>query len=62
MRRAIELAAPARRAGMHNDLGVALVQLGRIADAVTEFREALRLQPDFEAARGNLDRALRIGK
>jgi protein O-mannosyl-transferase len=39
---------------VHNDFGVVLGRLGRHADAVIEFREALRLNPEFEAARANL--------
>ena len=39
---------------VHNDLGVVLARLGRGADAVIQFREALRLNPNFAAARANL--------
>ena len=42
----------------HNGLGVALMNVGRVAEAAEEFREALRLRPDYEFARANLDRAL----
>lgn len=42
----------------HNGLGVALIQTGRIPDAIEQFREALRLKPDYWMARANLDRAL----
>jgi len=41
----------------HNNLGVALAQLGRISDAAVEFAAALRLDPSFEDARRNLARA-----
>jgi tetratricopeptide (TPR) repeat protein len=39
---------------VHNDFGVVLGRLGRPTDAVIQFREALRLNPNFEAARANL--------
>ena len=39
---------------VHNDFGVVLGRLGRRAEAVIQFREALRLNPNFEAARANL--------
>ncbi len=42
----------------HNGLGVALMNQGRVAEAAEEFREALRLKPDYAFARANLERAL----
>ncbi|MDD5562538.1 MAG: tetratricopeptide repeat protein [Thermoanaerobaculaceae bacterium] len=42
----------------HNGLGVALIRQGRRTEAVEEFREALRLKPDYWMARANLERAL----
>jgi tetratricopeptide (TPR) repeat protein len=42
----------------HNGLGVALMGQGRTAEAAQEFREALRLKPDYDYARANLERAL----
>jgi len=45
----------------HNNLGVALLQLGRARDAVPHFREAIRLSPDLAQARDNLRRALAEG-
>ena len=41
----------------HNNLGVALAQLGRISDAAVEVAAALHLNPDFDDARRNLARA-----
>jgi protein O-mannosyl-transferase len=41
-----------------NGLGVALMSLGRVAEAAGHFREALRLKPDYDFARANLERAL----
>ena len=41
-----------------NGLGVALMKQGKVAEAAGHFREALRLKPDYEFARANLDRAL----
>lgn len=42
----------------HNGMGVALIQQGRVAEAVEHFREALLLRPDYGMARANLERAL----
>ena len=47
----------ARSPELHNDLGVALVRLGRVDAAVAQFKEALRLDPAFGAAAANLARA-----
>ncbi len=44
----------------HNGLGVALIRQGRRTEAVEEFREALRLRPDYWMARANLERALAV--
>ena len=41
-----------------NGLGVAYMRLGRPLEAVERFREALRLKPDYDFARANLERAL----
>ncbi len=51
-------AAPLERAGeIHNDAGVAYAQTGRMREAVSHFREAVRLRPDLPDARANLARA-----
>ncbi|MEO8054929.1 MAG: tetratricopeptide repeat protein, partial [Acidobacteriota bacterium] len=42
----------------HNGLGVAFMRQGRVAEATEQFREALRLRPDYDFARANLERAL----
>ena len=44
-------------AELQNNLGAALAQAGRPADALRHFEEALRLRPDFVRARENLERA-----
>jgi Tfp pilus assembly protein PilF len=38
----------------HNNLGDALTKLGQLAEAQTEFEEAIRIQPDYHKARINL--------
>jgi len=43
----------------HGLLGRALLQLGRVPEAVGEFETALRLKPDYPEARAQLDAALR---
>jgi len=43
-------------AGAHNGLGVAHARQGDVNRAVEEWREALRIRPDFEDARANLAR------
>jgi tetratricopeptide (TPR) repeat protein len=42
----------------HNGLGVAFMRQARVAEAAGQFREALRLRPDYDFARANLERAL----
>ena len=44
-------------AELHNDLGAALLHLGRTHEAITEFETALRLNPKLEPARRNLEAA-----
>jgi tetratricopeptide (TPR) repeat protein len=41
-----------------NNLGLALVQLGRVRDAVGHYEQALRIRPDFAEAHCNLGVAL----
>ena len=43
----------------HNNLGNAFNKKGQTDDAIREFQEALRLKPDYAAARNNLRDALR---
>jgi len=43
---------------VHNNLGVALIRLGRRDEAIREFREAIKLDPSDPGARDNLSRAL----
>jgi Flp pilus assembly protein TadD len=42
----------------HNNLGSALVKLGKYAEAASEFREAVRLNPMSANAQSNLGLAL----
>jgi protein O-mannosyl-transferase len=45
---------------VHNDLGVALMRLGMPDQAVSHFRRALYLQPDYVMAKENLSLALSV--
>ena len=56
-REAIRFPENAQSANVRNDFGVALAQRGRTAEAVEQFREALRLNPAHPNARANLARA-----
>jgi Flp pilus assembly protein TadD len=38
----------------HNNLGTALFTMGKMSEAKTEYEAALRINPDFDAARENL--------
>jgi len=42
----------------HNNLGIALGRKGRLEEAVNEFQEALKLNPDYAEAQHNLSSAL----
>jgi tetratricopeptide (TPR) repeat protein len=44
---------------MRDNLGLTLMALGRTQEAVEQFQEALRIDPSFEKARQNLERAQR---
>jgi hypothetical protein len=46
----------------HNDLGVVLARLGDYGPAYRHFSEALRLDPDFDVARKNMEKALKLLK
>jgi tetratricopeptide (TPR) repeat protein len=45
----------------HNNLGVTLVRLGRLQEAIVQLEQALRIQPDFAEAHNNLGSALAPG-
>ncbi len=42
----------------HNGLGVALIRAGRLAEGIDHMRECVRLRPDYEHGRANLEMAL----
>ncbi len=44
----------------HNGLGVALVRTGRLAEGIGHMRECVRLRPDYEHGRANLEMALAL--
>jgi tetratricopeptide (TPR) repeat protein len=41
----------------HNELGEIYLQQGQMAEAITEFTEALAINPNFSSAQNNLDAA-----
>ena len=44
------------------ELGSALLAVGRIDEAIAEFQLAVKLQPDFAAAKAKLDQSLEAKK
>jgi predicted O-linked N-acetylglucosamine transferase (SPINDLY family) len=46
----------------HNNLGIALLELGKLEEASVGFRRAIELKPDFAEAHANLGDALRISE
>ena len=49
-------------ANAHNNLGNVLLAQGKHEEAIREFREVVRLQPDSEVARKNLEAALKLAQ
>jgi len=45
-------------ANAHNYFGLALMEVGRAAEAIERYRHALRIRPDYAEAHGNLGAAL----
>jgi tetratricopeptide (TPR) repeat protein len=43
----------------HNNLGNALLESGKVTDAIIQYEEALRLNPNLAGARRDLQAALR---
>lgn len=60
--RGLQTVEAARAPDVHNDFGIVLAMLGRLNQATAHFAEAVRLRPDFAAARANLARAQRGGR
>ncbi|MFC1707366.1 tetratricopeptide repeat protein [Planctomycetota bacterium] len=56
LRKALELTPG--NAELHGHLGAALLQAGRISEAITHLREALRIRPELSAPRRDLEKAL----
>ena len=44
----------------HNGLGAVNMRLGRVGEAIEQFRRCVALRPDYEHGRANLERALAI--
>jgi tetratricopeptide (TPR) repeat protein len=45
-------------AKIYNNLGIALAQVGRVQEAIIQFEQALRIEPDYAEAHSNLGLAL----
>ena len=41
----------------HNNIGITLRDLGRLAEAITEIRKAISIKPDYAEAHSNLGNA-----
>jgi tetratricopeptide (TPR) repeat protein len=54
------LALDRRNASAHNNLGVALCELGRYRDAAEQFRQAIGLKPNYADAQLNLGSLMRL--
>jgi tetratricopeptide (TPR) repeat protein len=52
------LASVDQHAKVHNSMGMALGQVGRVQEAITEYDQALRIEPDYADAHSNLGTAL----
>jgi Flp pilus assembly protein TadD len=46
----------------HNNLGIVLLELGRVAEARKEFETALKLKPNYESPKKNLQRLEKLKK
>jgi tetratricopeptide (TPR) repeat protein len=60
--RALESRDAPRPAEIHNAVGILLARSGKFQAAAAHFEAALRLEPDFAAARANLARVQRGGR
>src|SRR5580704_882041 len=56
--RAIQQEPISADADVHDNLGIALAATGRLDEAVSEFQQALKLQPDMSGAHYNLANVL----
>jgi Tfp pilus assembly protein PilF len=60
--RALQTVDAATAPDIHNNFGIVLAMLGRLDQATAQFSEAVRLRPDFAAAKVNLARARSGGR
>lgn len=49
-------------ASLHNEMGIALAEMGRLDEALGHFSEALRLDPGMSEARKNREMAIRLSR